>query len=803
MPRCAIFSSRTIPALWLAGVSALAVLLTALTGGPSVNVDVMALLPAADRSPLLADGTAQIQRRSARHIVLLFGADDLDTVAPAAAEMAQRLRDSGRFASVRHDGYRELGSNAASFYLPRRFSILSDATRALLADGDTAAYENDVLARYFSPQAAVSSRLIELDPLLLLPQFLEERAVAASGHPVVRDDYLTVSDDGRIYVAVIGELAGSPFSIALQRELMPLLAEVRSDFEERLDNADTIGAGALFHAAAGTESAIDEISTVGTGSLLGVILLLIVLFRSAQPFILTLLSIAVGALGGVAANHVVFGEIHLLTLVFGTSLVGISVDYSLHFFCERYRFADDWQTDEVLHHIFPGITLGLVTSLIGFAGLFFAPFPGMQGLAIFSSVGLCIAYSCVLVCYPTLARSMPRPRNAWPLRWAAAYAAVWRGLARRPAVLAAAALAFVTIAAGVSRLEIADDIRLLQTPDASVVAQETRTRELIGRNVASQYFLVEGTGEADYLAREEWLTSRLRRLISSDEIEGYLAISDFVPSPRRQHQSLALVRQLFAGSPSALDRVGDAVGLSPDLRTAHQDTFEVAAAAPPTSVADWLAHPVSGPYRHLWIELAGGQRVAVVGLRGVHNPAALHQLAQADPAIHFIDPGGEISDLFGAYRSQTTILTLASYAVVLLIMIVRYGITGGLLVMATPAIAAAASLAVLGFLGETISLFNIMALLLVLGIGVDYALFFRETGREHPTTLLAIALSSITTLLAFGLLAFSATTAIHAFGLTIAVGILVAFVISPCAGWQIGRVAAGGRVRSGSGGPAS
>jgi predicted exporter len=77
-----------------------------------------------------------------------------------------------------------------------------------------------------------------------------------------------------------------------------------------------------------------------------------------------------------------------------------------------------------------------------------------------------------------------------------------------------------------------------------------------------------------------------------------------------------------------------------------------------------------------------------------------------------------------------------------------------------------------------------MALLLVLGIGVDYALFFRETGSENPATLLAIALSSLTTLLAFGLLSLSATTAVHAFGLTILVGILVAFLLSPMAGWN-------------------
>jgi predicted exporter len=81
--------------------------------------------------------------------------------------------------------------------------------------------------------------------------------------------------------------------------------------------------------------------------------------------------------------------------------------------------------------------------------------------------------------------------------------------------------------------------------------------------------------------------------------------------------------------------------------------------------------------------------------------------------------------------------------------------------MVPPLCGAIASLGLLGLLGQPISLFNIMALFLVLGIGVDYGLFFRETGLQNDSTMLAIALSSLTTILGFGLLAFSATAAIR------------------------------------------
>jgi predicted exporter len=135
----------------------------------------------------------------------------------------------------------------------------------------------------------------------------------------------------------------------------------------------------------------------------------------------------------------------------------------------------------------------------------------------------------------------------------------------------------------------------------------------------------------------------------------------------------------------------------------------------------------------------------------------------------------------GEYRHMTMALTLASYVLVAVLLQLRYGFRGGLVVMVPPLCAAIASLGLLGLLGQLINLFNIMGLFLVLGIGVDYGLFFRETGLQNDSTMLAIALSSLTTILAFGLLAFSTTAAIRAFGLTILIGITVAFLLSPMA----------------------
>ena len=774
--------TRLIALLWVAALCLLSAWLIA-ARGPVVNTNLMALLPSSDRDPVVLAAVDRVQTNFARHLAVLVGAPDFAGAKEAAERVATRMKASGHFRKLRVNDYHDLVRHSVAFYLPQRFHLLGTRGRAQLTAGDLAGFERDVLKRYYAAQSTVGSGLVDRDPLLLLPAFLEERTQQATGKPELREGYLTVREKGRIYIALIGELSETPFSSSVQQALMPEFDRLRRVLPETVADADLLIAGVLPHAAAGTQSGIDEISTVGLGSMLAIVILLIVMFRSVQPFLLTLSTIGLGCVSGFAACLAIFGEVHLITLIFGSSLVGISVDYSFHYFCERFRLQDKWSPVAARRHVFPGITLGLLTSGIGFAGLFFAPFPGMQGMAVFSVVGLCVAYGCVMLCYPPLTQRPTPTRTVLLLRWMERYSGLWRRKWTWHGYAVAGGLVIVAVI-GCLRLAASDDVRLLQTPDAAVMEEELRIRNLIGRNLASQFLLVEGRDAADFLVREEALTGKLKQLQSDGRLEGHLAISDFVASPQRRAENRALLKRLVSGEGSILGRVAQQVGLPDVTRAAYVAAFEAASTAPAAGIPEWLAHPVSEPHRHLWLGKSARGVVGAVGLRGVHDIGAIRALAGDDPQIHFVDPAGDISDLFGQYRRQTVWLTLASYGLVLLILILRYGLSGGLLVMAPPAIAAVVSLGVLGFVGEPVSLFNVMALLLVLGIGVDYSLFFRETGADNPTTLLAIALSCITTLLAFGLLAFSATTAIHAFGLTVLAGILAAFLLSPMSGWR-------------------
>jgi predicted exporter len=102
--------------------------------------------------------------------------------------------------------------------------------------------------------------------------------------------------------------------------------------------------------------------------------------------------------------------------------------------------------------------------------------------------------------------------------------------------------------------------------------------------------------------------------------------------------------------------------------------------------------------------------------------------------------------------------------------------------MAPPLLAVLLTPALRAWFGGNFTFFDGMALVLVLSIGVDYSIFLTETSpRRQSVTMLAVVMAAATALLSFGLLAFSSVQAVHTFGSTMLIGILLAFLLSPLA----------------------
>jgi hypothetical protein len=93
-------------------------------------------------------------------------------------------------------------------------------------------------------------------------------------------------------------------------------------------------------------------------------------------------------------------------------------------------------------------------------------------------------------------------------------------------------------------------------------------------------------------------------------------------------------------------------------------------------------------------------------------------------------------------------------------------------------------LSAMGYLGISLSFFHVVALVIVLGLSVDYALFFLESSAsgQQQVVSLTVVLSTLSTVLAFLPLCFSSSGILRGLGGTLGFGILLATVLAPMAG---------------------
>lgn len=728
-----------------------------------LQTDVLALLPENQQDPVAQQAFGQIAANISNKVVFLFSGEDKQKLLDGVKAFSEKLLQTGLFSQFSAQLSEQDQQAWGKLYFPYRAQLLNDTQIARLKNAPQSQVTK-VQQQLYSPFAGVSGSELKNDPFLLFREFISTQG--SSSNFTLDQGYLSTEYQGKEYIILHANLLQSPYNMQLQGNLNNL-SKLESDIKTRFD-VQIAHTGTLFYAAYGAQSAKDEISTIGIGSIAGIILLILLVYRSVLPLALALLSIGCGLLVAFVVTVAVFGKVHLFSLVFGASLIGVSIDYAFHYLTERLVTKDNWQPDVALKHIFNAITLGLITSLIGYLGLLIAPFPGLQQLSLFSVVGLLAAYLSVVCWYPFLTKTASTaaiPKLVFLSRWLS----LWQSPKLRlylPLIL----LIFSFI--GFSTLRFDDDIRQLQALPESLKTQEAQIKTVSGVGQSQQLLLVRADSEQALLTRLEETGEQLKRWEKEQVLSGYQSIAQYVPSEKTQKENFKLVASLYQKQAALLTYK---LHFSTPIRFDSQ--FKL------LTVQDFLSSSASQSLGFLWLKEIKGVHSAVILLNQVKDPNRVKAFIDLHDDLTYLDKADQVSHVFKKYRVQISKLLIAAYALISLLLIWRYGLKLGIVVISPPVIAACVALAVTGVAGIPITIFNLLALILILGIGIDYTLFFAEQKNTQAAkhTLLAITLSAITTVLSFGLLSLSETQAIHGFGVTLLSGIIVAWILAPLA----------------------
>ncbi|MFA5938396.1 MAG: hypothetical protein WC809_03480 [Sinimarinibacterium sp.] len=760
--------------IWLALVGALAAVFF-LQVRPHLRIesDITAMLPQTAPDAVVAQALERFGVAAGRRSAFLVEAADFRAARTAGAAFAQALAQSSAFESVEFERQTDLAA-ADALFGPVRHGLLSAHDRDLLLRGQSAPLEQAALRGLYTPGGLLRVRPFAEDPFNFYGNYLAG-LTQAEGPLALREGVLAVQGKGDAAVLVTATLRDSPFALGPQQAAAAALEAAAQAMNAAIPSARVTPSGVLGHAIANTERATREISLFGSLSLLGVAAVFLYCFRSLRPLLLVTVALGLSTLAPIVAVHLLFGQIHLLALVFGSSLIGVAVDYAIHFFSDQFRDPQHWDGAAAYAHVRPAILIGMGTTALGYLAFLLPPFPGLRQMAVFSVAGLVAAGVTVLLAFPLFAG---RGGRAMPPALGASIMALAR--MRRPADRVLRPLLIVAVLAigfGLWRVVWIDDVRALQSSTPALLAQEAHVRERLGGGMDTRFFLIEGADAETLLRREEALRARLDALTGSGTLGGYLALSRVVPSAERQAQNRQLLAGPVYGELGALPRLMAQVGFADEVVARQRAEFD-AGAGRHLDLQAWLASPVSAPYRSLWLGDTGRGVAAAVALNGIGDVGALRVAAEGLDGVRLIDRVADISTVLAHYRRMALLGLGGALLAIAAVLALRYDLRQTLHQLIAPVGGCLLTLAVHGWFGIPANLFTVLALLLVLGLGVDYGVFLREGGALRPIPMLAISVAALTTLLAFGMLSASATPFIRSLGLAVLIGVASTWLLA-------------------------
>lgn len=735
--------------------------------GAPISASLLDILPKGTLDPVQLQAQQQMQAPLDKELILLIQQPDAAD-ATQLDWVKQQLEHSGLFAHVQSTVTQNLDQLRQEL-LTDRAALLPLTDRQLLANNPEL-FAQQRIEQLFDPIQGFSLVRPEQDWLgisLRIQQHLQPDSkvqVDLQGHLYALDE------QGVRWALIRASTKDTAFNGNLSLAVAQQVELIRQQLASQ--NLTLLASSGLLFAASGQAQASTEMQWIGGISTIGALLLIVLLFRSIRS-LLAFLPAILGMWVGVTLCVLLFGKIHVMTLVLGASLIGVTIDFPLHYLSKAWR-DNQWDSWGVLQATLSGLTLGVITNAIGYLALAFTPFPALTQVAVFSVAGLLAAYLTTVCLLPWLFQAHQMYLSSTPVKimqWLLDIRA--HLLSKVSNVTLALALIIFTLG-GLWHLQVKDDLRAWVNPEANLLTQAQQIGQITGYQPTSQFFLVRADSEALLFSRLQQITDQLDHAIQQQYLTSYMApnqlLAGKVGSPSLQQVTANLSAEQFAG---LVD-----VGIAPELLTYE---LQQLSQLPERDSQAVLQNSFAEPWRNLWLQQDDGSFASMVSLQGVKQLDDLAALATGIDGVTWVDRPAELNQLFKQTQTTAIELKIISSVLILIVLSFALGVRGALVTVGVSLCAAVVAAACLGWMGQTLTLFSLFGLLLVTAIGVDYAIIMYEGVGGAAVSLLGTFLAAVTTWLSFGLLGVSSTPVVSSFGIAVTLGLLFCFLFSPWA----------------------
>lgn len=750
------------------------------SGSVTMDADLFNMLPKPVVGKAMGIADKKLTELTGQNLFILVSNKNFSEAKRIAKFVYEKLKTNDGFASLSFYVDENAMSEVMQFAEKFSCNLLQDATvKNLSTKVGAERFAEDALSKAYGAFSFSSSGNLERDPFMLSDVVISSMlsTLQKSGTSFsVRDDVLASENGGLSYIMIRGVLTEKGAAIAAKKNAVTAIYDVCMPLEK--DGTRFVFSGTPFHSHKSSTEASREVAIISAVSMMIIVVLFLLVFQNPLPLASSVVSVLLSIASAFCATYTIFGKMNLLTLVFGTSLIGSCIDYSLHFFIHWKGNCRLESGKAIRSHLFTGLLLSLVSTELCYFALVFAPFGMLRQMAVFSLIGIASAFLTVIAVYPAFPLPAEMHRS---LSFVKFYRAPhWYTPKTGNAFLV---LLFTVLIALLlfnrKNIRIQNDVTRLYKLEGRVLEDEKKANELLSYSPRG-WFIISGKSAEETLETEEWLCEHLNAL--SKKQNDFLATTNFIPSIAKQKKSRAAFENLLPLAETQYEMLGFDASFAKTLRKRFYADEQF------ISIEENVPRALSDAISTTWFGKIDDNYYSIVMPITFENEAAFKELADEKSNIYFENKMQAIgTDLDTLTKTILKLFALAYIPIVIMLKFfynmkqtVKIAFVPILIVLSITAVFAAANIA--------LEFFSITGMILVFGLGLDYIIYMaenkkRKTARSDlPLEPFAIALSFATTAVSFGALALSSFAPVHMLGLSIFLGLTTAFIATAANG---------------------
>lgn len=621
-----------------------------------------------------------------------------------------------------------------------------------------------------SPLAGIVKKTFRYDPTAEVRFILKQWQV---GKQPARKQGVWAAADGKSALLVAGvDIDGAD----INKQQWSITKIYQSFNAIRSNDLDILISGMGVFAVQAREKIKSDSKRISVIASVAVLLLIFWAFRSIWYVFLAGLPLFAAILSGVVATQLIFNSVHGITLAFGLTLIGVALDYPVHIFS---RLTNSDNIRKSVKNIWPTLRLGVLTTCLGFLALTQTNFSGLAQLGVFAISGLLTAAFITRFILPALLQFKLNKAAVSIPGWVKKLSQYGMPFKFNTVLIS---LVGVSVLFLIFPIKWESDLARLSPVSAEQLKIDTQLRQQLNTDDLTNIAVVSGANSNDVILKSEKLKPFLNSLVERNIISGFRTPYQILPSIETQvsrQKNLPKKEKLqsivSAATQDSPFRENSFTGFVSDVDGSRELSPLTLAQLKGTLLAKQLS-PMLFKSNQTWLGI-----IRFVGVKdSVVLEQTIQQLNHSD--LSFLNIKAASQSIIDKFRNEAISLIGIGLVVIFITLLLSLKDSRRLMqVSFIVAMALAFDILILNMFGQALSLFHLVSLLLVLGLGLDYSLFFtRQNGgqAEREKTVYGILVCFGSTALVFGMLASSSVPVLSAIGLTVFLGVSLSFIFA-------------------------